>query len=217
LGSLVVDGLSRSGIRRYLLCDNDVFNPCNLARHSLLSHSLFYLKAAALSVHLRTRIPDVEVKIEAHDVRTPRARLALKQFSPDLVVLATGDTNTDITVSEIAAREGWGPCCFTWVEPNLESGHLIIQPQGGASILRQLHSVEGIEGRYCHATVDSPESVEMRESGCQSSYTPYSGLDMVQFAAQVSRKIISWLVAPPSSAEILRIKLADSNPWEKLL
>lgn len=216
LGSLIVDGLTRSGIREYLLCDNDSFRPENLARHLLLSPSLFSPKVTSLADHITMRLPDAKVQVIGSDIRTSNGLSALQSFNPDLILCATGDTNTDLTLSDAVFEGNMGPCCFAWVEPNLVAGHLVFQPRGSASILRQLHSEEGKEGRYCHALVGSPEGLLMKESGCQSSFTPYSGLDMVLFAAHVSKKIISWLIEPAVSNEVLRITLDEGSRWETL-
>ena len=60
LGSMITDGLSRSGIRNFLLCDADVFRPENLARHILTSDALFKAKAEGLKFYIKSRLPDAK-------------------------------------------------------------------------------------------------------------------------------------------------------------
>ncbi|WP_373537812.1 hypothetical protein [Microcoleus sp.] len=62
------------------------------------------------------------------------------------------------------------------------------------------------------AGTDSP--LLFRESGCQGSYSPYSGLAMAQFATSASTKLIDWLLSPPTTHEVLR--LGSGVSWERM-
>lgn len=207
LGGFVTDGLSRCGIRNYFLCDTETLHPANLPRHVLPKWFLYKTKVSGMAILIHQRLPDAEVKTCTQDIRHNEAIVKLKEFSPDLVFFATGDTNTDLTMAQILP----GPLCFSWMDPNFEAGHLIYQPPEHATVLRALHS--GTEGLYKHSS-PSAASKLLKESGCQAGYSPYSGLDMILFASIISKTIVDWLVEPPKTSRVLKTK--GWTPWEDM-
>jgi hypothetical protein len=48
-----------------------------------------------------------------------------------------------------------------------------------------------------------------QESGCQTAFAPYSGLDLVIAAGIISRQIVKWLLAAPAQRTILKFKPGD--------
>ncbi len=211
LGGFVADGLSRSGVRRLFLCDTETLKIENLLRHILPVQYTDFAKAASLKDYLLRRVPDGKIEICFEDIRTQNAITALTAFAPDLVVFATGDTNTDLTMSSLLPLVHRAALAFTWADPNLDAGHLVYQPTGGTSFLRELHDEN--TAIYKHS-VRAEAAPIFQESGCQSSYSPYSGLAMVGFATAVAMKLRDWLHEPPATREVIR--LVPTSPWESI-
>lgn len=211
LGSLVADGLSRSGIRNFFLCDFDILTPPNLLRHLLPKLFLYENKAGALDLFIKQRLPDASIQQCRRDIRTREAIAQLDAYQPDLVFLATGDTNTDVTIARLLPTIRSVALAYCWADPDLAAGHLIYQPAGAASELRNLHSEK--DGEYIHSLAGKQAAL-LKESGCQSSYSPYSGLAIAHFATVVSTKLCDWLTSPPTEGQILRMPPTD--PWERM-
>ncbi len=211
LGSFLADGLARSGVRRQFLCDSESLQIENILRHLLPTRYLQSPKVVGLRDFLLERVPDATIEICQEDIRTQSASAALAAFAPDLVVFATGDTNTNLTMSRLLPLLRPTALTFTWADSDLAAGHLVYQPAGVAPTLRDLY-VEST-GHYRHSMADPAASLP-REVGCQGSYSPYSGLEMAQFANNVSMRLLDWLRAPPPTAEVLR--LARGASWENL-
>lgn len=210
LGSMVADGLARCGVRSFFLCDSEILNAENLLRHQLTKNYLGFSKVSGLKLALVGRVPEAVAITCTDDIRLRSAISALIAFNPDLIFFATGDTNTDLTMSRLLPQLGSAALAFSWADHNLTAGHLIYQPSRAQSVLRELH--DETTGQYVYSSTDTP--FLFRESGCQNSYSPYSGLAMAQFAASASMKLVDWLQSPPTTHEVLR--LGSGVSWERM-
>jgi len=207
LGGFLADGLARAGVNHWLLMDTDQLRPENLARHLLGFDSLYLPKAEALASALRRRTADIDVNVSIAAVQTETGLKAVERFGPTVLVSATGDTNTDLTLSELCRRGALGDCCFVWVEPNLSAGHLVYQPQGSATGLHDLHEQVGADAYYYrHRVVAEPRTLHQTESGCQVAFTPYSGADMQHFAHATVIELARMLSARPTALTVQRFQ-----------
>lgn len=211
LGGTVADGLARSGVRRFLFCDAEILKPENLLRHLLPADYLGIGKACGLRKFLLKRLPDAQIDVVGRDIRTNVALTELAAFAPDLVLFATGDTNTDLTMSLAWPLVHPSALAFAWADADLKAGHMIYQPVGAKSRLLELHDEKTMN--YVHSLADS--SIPMpREAGCQGSYSPYSGLAMSHFACVVAMKALEWLRQAPLEGLVLR--MPESVTWDRL-
>ncbi len=217
VGSFVADMLARSGIRRLLLVDKEVFESTNLARHILDTASLLMPKAAALRGHIVRRFPESSIDDDGRDARHPEVIARISQYAAAFNIIATGDTNTDMTLSRICASGGIGSCCFIWVEANLQAGHLVYQPRRCSKKLVDLHG-QGADGRFLYQNriIANPDDAQCQDHACQFSFTPYSAADMLLFVAAVVRKVIKWVELPPRQIEVLRWRIGNWETWEAL-
>ncbi len=200
LGGFLADSLTRAGIRAWQLVDSDILRPENLARHLLNFESLYQSKATELARVLRDRFQDIEVSDEWLSAQTEAGRKRLAHFGPTVVVSATGDTNTDLTLSEACRRGELGDCCFLWVEPNLAAGHIVYQPGGCPTGLHDLHEVVGGDAYYYKNRITTqPRDLLLTEAGCQVAFTPYGGADVQLFAVSAAREIAGFLTARPTT------------------
>ncbi len=217
IGSFMADMLSRSGIRRMLVLDRETLESANLPRHLLDVGGLYLPKADQLRVWLGRRFPEGEFVAHIGDARKPEGIKRIADFGSALNVVATGDTNTDMTISELCRLGRIGACCFVWVEAGLQAGHVVYQPGGCSNTLVDLHGPEG-DGRflYRHRLLMDPAQGRCQEPACQFTFTPYSATDAVLFATAATRKVIEWLKEPPQEMRILRWRIVTANNWEVL-
>lgn len=213
LGGFMLDVIARHGLGALLVMDKEILHPANLSRHVLGASWLYRSKAVGVADRIRACAPDTSVEVEASDFRSRDALLHLKKFDPRLTLMATGDMNAELTLSRACAQGLVGACAFSWLEPNLSGAHLIFQPRGGSSI-DDLHDLGADRRlRYRHRFVDRPEEKTLRESGCQTDFTPYSGADVAWFAAVAARQLLAWLETPPDRRVVLR--WTSSTGWEE--
>ncbi|HPV81482.1 MAG TPA: ThiF family adenylyltransferase [Nitrospira sp.] len=217
LGSFMADLLVRSGVQRMLLVDKESLESANLARHILDATGLFLPKASQLCSRLRQRFPESNVEPFVSDVRRPEGIKKLAEFGSAMNLIATGETNTDMTLSELCRRGRIGACCFVWVESGLRGCHVIYQPARHSHTLTDLHG-PGADGRYLylHRLIGDPDKEVCHEHACQFTFTPYSAIDLAAFAAVATRKVVEWLNQPPQELQILRWRAESCNQWETL-
>ena len=214
LGGFLMDVLARHGFGQVLLIDKEFLHPSNLARHVLGSQWLLRGKAEGVTEFLRQHLPETAVWFEPLDFRQSTAWKRLVEFDAGLTIMATGDTNSELTLSRHCARGEAGACVFSWLEPNLAGAHLIYQPRGGTS-LEGLHEDNGIGHiLYKYRIVTNPEKLVQREAGCQTVFTPFAGSDVALFAAVAARQILTWLNNPPAKLTVLRWQ--PDRGWEQV-
>lgn len=214
VGSFFADILARSGVRRLLLVDKEILESTNLARHVLDSSSLLIPKAAGLCSHILRRLPESKIDHDVRDARHPEVIYRISNYAAALNVVATGDTNTDMTLSQLCSRGEIGNCCFIWVEANLQAGHLVYQPHRCATTLVDLHG-EGADQRFLYRNriIGNPDDARCQDHACQFSFTPYSAADLILFVAAAVRKVIEWIEEPPQQMQLLRWQMGN---WESL-
>jgi hypothetical protein len=214
LGGFVADGLARAGVSQWLLLDDEILRPENLARHLLNYRALYRPKAEALKDEIKSRFTDLEVEAQRQSVQTEAGLKQVMAFGPTVLVSATGDTNTDLTLSEHCRGGRLGDCCFVWVEPNLAAGHLVYQPSGCPQGLHDLHEQVGGDAYYYrHRVLTDPRTLQQMEAGCQVAFTPYSGADMQQFAHAAVLEIAQILRTRPAGLLVRRFK---QSGWETI-
>jgi hypothetical protein len=214
LGGFLIDVLARHGFGRLLLIDKETLHPSNLARHILGWPWLYRHKAEGLTELVRQHLPETTVGFEPQDFREQAAWKRLVEFDAALTIMATGDTNSELTLSRHCTRGDVGACVFTWLEPNLAGAHLVYQPRGGQS-LECLHTDNGAGHiLYKNRLVDNPDKFIQREAGCQTTFTPFAGADVALFAAEAARQILGWLAHPPTKLTAFRWQ--PLRGWEEL-
>lgn len=117
VGGKVAVSLARSGIRKFLLVDDDIMLPENVCRHELNWISVGVNKAAAIKETLCLISPDMDVKVEESRITGQEsakyASIVLDALAEcDLIVDATANTSVFVQLAAIAKRKNkpliWG-------------------------------------------------------------------------------------------------------------
>lgn len=116
LGSKIAVSLARSGLRRFLMVDDDVLLPDNICRHELSWASVGLHKVQGLQEELSLIAPNIEVEIYMHRVggqeSAMRAARVLKELaSCDLLIDATADPAVFLRLAAVA-RANHRPLCW---------------------------------------------------------------------------------------------------------
>jgi len=116
LGSKIAMSLARSGVRKFLLIDDDILRAGNLCRHELSWAAVGMHKAEAMREALMLVAPAVEIDVRLHRVAGQESGLAaatvLKELtSCDLVIDATANPQVFLRLAA-AARVSRRPMCW---------------------------------------------------------------------------------------------------------
>lgn len=111
LGSKLAESLVRSGVRRLVIVDGDVFLPANLERHTLDWRDVGFLKAGALERRLKHIVPGLEVVVLPYNIdwqRSAKTQAAALDVigSADVIVDATGSVPSSMFLGAVAAQSG---------------------------------------------------------------------------------------------------------------
>lgn len=110
LGSKVAVSLARSGVRRFILIDEDTLNPDNLVRNDLDARAVGLHKVDGVAARLREVNPDVDVKVRRIKLGGQESAAstdsALKQIGGcDLIIDATADPQVFNLCGSVARSE----------------------------------------------------------------------------------------------------------------
>jgi molybdopterin/thiamine biosynthesis adenylyltransferase len=205
IGSCIAQNLSKSGIGKMTLIDNDVLKPENVHRHLLGMKNCLKTRAKSdlLKAQLESELPHCEIESICENFQS-----VLKNgfdFSPfDLVILATGNDNLSILTSEFF-HENFSkkPVIFTWLDPLGIGGHALLtnlEPHGCYKCLfeKDLHNKASF--------AEKGQSFSKTMAGCSGRFTDFGFLDVQETALlavrlslevlkneKASNQLISWI------------------------
>lgn len=200
VGGLLAELLAGAGVSHFLLIDSEIMETENLGRHVLDQGYLFCPKAVGVKDKLTRRFAQMRCEPLIADVRDSQSLRRVQDFHPTIIISATGDTNTDLFLSLKCQSGQAANTVFLWVEAFLKGGHLVFQPAETDGTLMDLHPAP--TGQYRFQL--SEDATVLRESGCNTSYTPYSAIDLHFFVVTAAKEIISWLTTPKSEMVVKR-------------
>lgn len=116
LGSKIAVSLGRSGIRKFLLVDDDVLMPGNVCRHQLSWEAVGMHKADAVREALTLIAPTMEVEVRLHRVAGQESAMAaataLRDLtSCDLLIDATANPDVFLRLAAVA-KLSRSPMCW---------------------------------------------------------------------------------------------------------
>ena len=192
IGSHIAFHLSRSGIVKFVLIDNDDLLPENVGRHLCGMSEVNQGKVYAVAKKIESHFPYVQIKPyydSFHKVFTDNPD---EIYSSDLIISATANTAIERRLNKIQTSSAFPPVLYSWIEPYGIASHaiLIIKDKGGcfeccldSSTLSYRYSVAGFD----------QENFSVQEAGCQTSFTPYSALEADQASSMASRLCLAYL------------------------
>jgi molybdopterin/thiamine biosynthesis adenylyltransferase len=180
--------LARSGVSRFVLYDDDLIRPYNLARLDTYLGAAGRSKVDVLAEQLRSIAPSVQVESRTLEIGTHAGAAGLVADRPDLLINVTGEEiSTDETnaASLILQR----PAIFAWVSNGVHAGRIIRVRPGESP---------------CYDCVREAAPDPIRTSGPApvGAENPWTGasFDIDTFACAVARMAVLTLVGEPISA-----------------
>lgn len=207
VGGLLTELLAGAGVSNFLLIDSESMEIENLGRHVLDRRYLFCPKVIGIKDKLTRRFAQIHCEILIADARDPKTLNSIRDFHPTIIVVATGDTNTDLFLSSKCRSGQTSNTVFLWVEAFLKGGHIVFQPTETDKSLLDLHTGPTMQYSFQVNQNNTP----LRESGCNTSYTPYSALALHCFVVKAAEEIIDWLISPKSEMTVIRWQSGEAT------
>jgi Dinucleotide-utilizing enzymes involved in molybdopterin and thiamine biosynthesis family 2 len=193
IGSFLAMSLSRCGISNFELIDKEILSPENIPRHlcGMLEASKGMYKGDAIKKRLMEHFPYIECKVYDEDFLELIKERKLSFEKCDILIVALGDFSLERRINFLQRKgEINCPIIYLWIEPYGIGGHaLYINPNDKGCFECCFNN----DGRFKYSIVESEQVFEKRESGCQSTFIPYSSLNIEQFISIICKNIITIL------------------------
>ena len=176
LGGYISDAMMGYGTDRFVLVDNDILTYDNIARHIAGYCFVGFSKVDAISRKLCFHNPNIRCRAVS-DNAFDYLESGLDEINDcDLLVLATAYTPLEHFICRMINDGKISvPTLIIWTEPYAIATHAILF-NTSMDIFDELFDSNTLE--YQYSVVEKPEQFNKRESGCQTSYMPYSAFDI---------------------------------------
>ncbi len=184
LGSNLAETLLNCGCYKFSLYDNQILTADNIARHVCGFSNIGLNKTEALKNKLVHHNPNTLVKTfedDIHDVLNTTPEIL---NNDDCLILTVANTPIEYRFAEQKLKGEINiPVIIMWVEPYALAAHALVlnKPQ---NVYKELFTRDYI---FLNSIVLNGEKYYKREAGCQSTFMPYSGLDVKDFTISFSK------------------------------
>lgn len=201
IGSSLAMLLTKSGITNFILIDHDNLNEENIARHLCgcdlaKSHPK---KSSSVKTVLEKHMPTVTC--QAHDkniLDIMRDDVNLFDNS-DLIITAIANMGAERRINHYFRLHKNKPVVYLWLEPYGIAGHILyITPKNGACFKCVIEEM----GSFRYSVAAKNQDLLQRESGCQSTFTPYGAADLEIFCGIACKTILKLLITPPEMSTL---------------
>lgn len=215
LGSYLAMSLSRCGISKFLLIDKDYLAPENTPRHlcGFVDASRKMKKVEAVKKRLIEHFPHVECQTHHGDILQLLQTVKVKLEGYDLMVVAIGNMSVERRLNYLL-RKGLisYPIVYLWIEPFGVGGHMLyVHPRKGGCY----DCCFDENGEFLYSVVAPKQIFQKRESGCQSTFLPYSSSDVECFISIACKKILQ-IMEEKVEISTLYTWLGDFEDFKKL-
>ena len=187
VGSVLANSLLYSGVLDFTLVDNEPLSYENIARHIAGFTYVGMSKVMAMEFILRKHNPNIvcsPLKVNAHDFLEKHQETI---NSSDILFMATASIGVENHLCDlINCGKITVPSVIIWLEPYAIGGHALVL-KGPQNLYEELFDSNTLE--FTHKIVANYAQLSKRESGCQSTYVPYSGAYLQMFVFRVLEQI----------------------------
>ncbi len=222
IGSKVAFNLIREGIDKLILIDDEVLLLENIGRHLCGISNLNKLKVDAVREKIIDHYPDADIICIATTFNQAYNKNSEIINNSDLIISCTADIALERTLNNIFHTSAEFPSVlYTWTEPFGIACHSVMIVQRTKGCYECCLNPTDLHFNR-EAVISGPEEYIRNEAGCQTSFVPYSSLDVEQASLLATRLSLKWLlgeinhnigmtyIGDISKAKTLNIKLSES-------
>lgn len=178
IGSYLIQGFSELGMSDFTLIDKEGLSSENIARHICGVSFIGQNKATAMRKILINHYPDIKCNALPLDVFQVINNEITVYNNCDYNFIVVGNKPIEAKFIELLNKKSiYKTTVLIWVEPFLLGGHAVIL-QEGQEVQSLLYDCEY---NFLHSVLTEGHKYTKKESGCQSSFIPYSGFEARQF------------------------------------
>lgn len=200
LGSYLSNAFASCGVSKFKLVDNDSLRVENIARHLCGFKSVGLPKVQAIKNTLLFNNPNINCQIFDENVHCMLENQIndLKDAKITISTAASAPVEKHL-IDKYNQGDLDGTIAIMWVEPYALCGHIFLlnKPQ---DIFGEFYNSEL---QFNDPVIVSPDSYYKREAGCQSTYMPYSGLNVNLFASSFVKDYIRGRYNPNNNYHII--------------
>lgn len=203
LGSYLAMSLARCGMSKYLLIDKENLEPENIARHlcGFVDASKKMKKVTAVKRRLEEHFPHIESEVYDGDVLQLLSEEGTRKIEAyDLTIVAIGNVAVERRINYLTRKRGTKrPLIYLWMEPFGVGGHvLFIHPENGGCFDCCFNE----RGEFLYRVASEGQEFSRREAGCQSTYLPYSSVDVEHFISVACQQILNIIGGKESKSKL---------------
>lgn len=215
VGSKISMSIAQAGVSRFSLVDPENLKPENIHRHlcgfsSLLGRNRIP-KVEAVKKHIENHLP--YVNISTYDKDVLKLLLERDDFfdDGDCIVVATADRSVERRLNSLIRQSGINvDLIILWLGPYGIGGNLIyVDPDCGGCYQCCFDKNQ----HFIYSFAEEGQRFNKREAGCQSTFVPYSNIELEQFVSISAGVIIDILRGDVDSSRIYSWYL-NSQPFK---
>ena len=196
LGGYVAHLLSRAGIGRLTLTDNDVLAWDNLGRHVLGAAAIGNYKARALARELAQQMPHLEITGIAKDWRDGLFENPELFAGKDLVVSTVAEWRCERPLNDLVRKTGMPPVLFGWLEPYAVAGHCLTVASDGGCFECGANEF----GYFSKAVAQFDKPPFAKEPGGCTYYQHYGPIALMPVASIIAAAVVDTLLRPTTNS-----------------
>lgn len=194
IGSKIAFNVYREGIGRLILIDDEELLSENMGRHLCGISELGNYKVDAVKRKVLDHYPDADVVCISTTFNEAHAKYGEIIDKSDLIVSCTANIALERTLNNIFHTNIEFPSVlYTWTEPFGMASHAVMIGNRAEGCYECCLNPTNLH-YYREVVVSDPVTYVRNEAGCQTSFIPYSSLDVEQAATLTTRLSLGWLL-----------------------
>ncbi len=178
VGSFLIESLARMGIDKFTLIDKEMLTSENVARHICGASNIGIAKTEAIKEKLIKHYPYINCQSIAKDVFSVLESQVSIYNDSDVNFIVIGNTAIELKLIDLFnSYVIQKPLIILWVEPYLLGGHAVILQEPNLDY----NTLFDEKYRFRNRIIEDGSQFTKRESGCQSSFIPYSAFEIQKF------------------------------------
>ena len=182
LGGYVAHLLSRAGIGRLTVTDNDLLSWANVGRHILGASSINCWKAEAMAEELKRELPHLEIVGIPKDWRDAFASNPQLFTKHDMIVSTTADWRCERPLNALYRNTQMPPMLFGWLEPHAVAGHCLVVAKNGGCFECGVNTL----GQFVHKVATFDAKTISKEPGACTHYQQYGPTALMPVASMIA-------------------------------
>lgn len=220
VGAHVAVALAQAGVQSFLLVDPEPLTAGNTYRHPLGARYIAQNKAVALAVELRRRFPHLDgVTAQGKRWELLDADVMSAIKNSNLIVAATGDTGSELTLSNHLRSTGASAAMVCgWLEEYAAAAHAVVVGSSGPCLgcHFDVAGMPAVRATQWQATTLRPEPA------CGATFQPYGAVELLNGVALISETALDTLIEGVNPTHRVRVVAAKrlkalggkwTEPW----